>query len=68
VLGSLHHRHVDVAGASIHVLWKTPTLYLRGENDPGLDLERYVNGLRDAGMRNVVGRVLPSSGHFTLDE
>ncbi len=46
----------------------TPVLYLRGEKDPGLDLERYVNGLRDAGLRDVKGQVILTSGHFTADE
>jgi pimeloyl-ACP methyl ester carboxylesterase len=46
----------------------TPVLYLRGEKDPGLDLERYVRGLRDAGLRDVGGQVIPKSGHFIADE
>jgi pimeloyl-ACP methyl ester carboxylesterase len=45
----------------------TPVLYVRGENESG-DLETYVKGLRDAGLSGVRGRVIPGSGHFTLDE
>ena len=45
-----------------------PVLYLRGERDPGLDLDRYVNGLRDAGLRNITGKVIAKSGHFAADE
>lgn len=46
----------------------TPLLYLRGEQDPGLGLERYVNGLRLAGMTNVRGGEIAASGHFAPDE
>jgi pimeloyl-ACP methyl ester carboxylesterase len=45
-----------------------PVLYLRGENDPGLDLDRYVDGLRRAGLHDVRGRVVSNSGHFAMDE
>jgi pimeloyl-ACP methyl ester carboxylesterase len=46
----------------------TPVLYLRGEKDPGLELERYVLGLRNAGSREASGQVIPKSGHFVADE
>lgn len=46
----------------------TPLLYLRGERDPGLGLEKYVSGLRAAGMTNVRGGVIEGSGHFAPDE
>lgn len=46
----------------------TPLLYLRGEQDPGLGLERYVSGLGAAGMTNVRGGVIEGSGHFAPDE
>ena len=46
----------------------TPVLYLRGEKDPGLAVERYVDGLRRAGLRNVAGKVIAKSGHFVADE
>lgn len=52
------------AGESV----STPVLYLRGEKDPGLGLERYVSGLRESGLRNVTGRTIAQSGHFALDE
>ena len=31
---------------------RTPVVYMRGEHDAG-DLERYLNGLRSGGLRNV---------------
>jgi pimeloyl-ACP methyl ester carboxylesterase len=46
----------------------TPLLYLRGERDPGLGLERYVSGLQAAGMANVRGGIIEGSGHFAPDE
>lgn len=46
----------------------TPLLYLRGESDAGLGLERYVSGLEAAGMTNVRGGVIEGSGHFAPDE
>jgi len=46
---------------------QTPVLYVRGEQEAG-DLERYLNGLRSGGLRNVQGRVVPGSGHFLVDE
>jgi pimeloyl-ACP methyl ester carboxylesterase len=46
----------------------TPLLYLRGEKESGIDLDRYVGGLRAAGMANVRGGVIPGSGHFAPDE
>ncbi len=45
-----------------------PVLYLRGEKEPGIDLTRYVTGLREAGPRRVRGDVIPGSGHFAPDE
>jgi pimeloyl-ACP methyl ester carboxylesterase len=47
----------------------TPVLYLRGEKDPGgIPLDRYVQGLRDAGLADVRGRMIPNCGHFAPDE
>ena len=45
----------------------TPVLYLR-EQSEGLDVERYVDGLNEGGLRNLQAQVIPNSGHFTLDE
>lgn len=45
-----------------------PMLYLRGEDDRGQPLERYVEGLRSAGLRNVIGRTISDSGHFIAIE
>ena len=46
---------------------QTPVLYVPGEHEVG-DLERYLNGLRSGGLRNVQGHVVPGSGHFLADE
>lgn len=46
----------------------TPVLYLRGSKDPGLGLERYVEGLRHGGLRDVEGAEIADSGHFAPDE
>jgi pimeloyl-ACP methyl ester carboxylesterase len=45
-----------------------PVLYLRGAKDPGLELDRYVQGLSEAGLRDVTGCVIANSGHFVADE
>jgi pimeloyl-ACP methyl ester carboxylesterase len=45
----------------------TPVLYLRGEKEQG-DIERYVQGLRSAGLRNVTGHLIRHSGHFAPEE
>ena len=46
----------------------TPTLYLRGSKDPGLGLDRYVEGLRHGGLREVQGTEIADCGHFAPDE
>jgi pimeloyl-ACP methyl ester carboxylesterase len=45
----------------------TPVLYLRGEKEQG-DIERYLQGLRSAGVRNVSGHLVPNCGHFAPEE
>jgi pimeloyl-ACP methyl ester carboxylesterase len=45
----------------------TPVLYLRGDHDSG-DLEDYLQGLRDGGLREVQGRRIADCGHFAPDE
>jgi pimeloyl-ACP methyl ester carboxylesterase len=47
---------------------RTPLLYLRGDHDPGLDVDRYVEGLRSAGVTDVAGAVIAGSGHFAPEE
>lgn len=48
---------------------KTPVLYLRGGAERGgFGLNRYVHGLKLAGLSNVSGRIIPHSGHFAPDE
>lgn len=46
----------------------TPVLYLRGGAERGIELERYLAGLRDSGLRQVSGDIIPGSGHFSPDE
>jgi pimeloyl-ACP methyl ester carboxylesterase len=47
---------------------KTPVLYLRGEAERGIELQRYVDGLREGGLAHVHGGLVPASGHFAPDE
>jgi pimeloyl-ACP methyl ester carboxylesterase len=47
---------------------RTPVLYLRGGAEQGLELERYVTGLRESGLTRVEGATIPDSGHFAPDE
>jgi pimeloyl-ACP methyl ester carboxylesterase len=47
---------------------QTQVLYLRGDNDSSVDLDRYVQGLRDSGLRDVQAAVIPNSGHLAADE
>ncbi|HVI59849.1 MAG TPA: alpha/beta hydrolase [Luteimonas sp.] len=46
----------------------TPVLYLRGAEEHGLDLDRYVDGLRESGFTDVRGDQVPGSGHFAPEE
>lgn len=46
----------------------TPVLYLRGAEEHGLDLERYVDGLRESGFTDVRGDEVPGSGHFAPEK
>jgi len=43
-------------------------LYLRGEAERGIELERYVEGLRASGLKAVEAGTIPNSGHFAPDE
>lgn len=47
---------------------ETPVLYLRGEAERGIELRRYVDGLREGGLAHVHGGLVPASGHFAPDE
>jgi pimeloyl-ACP methyl ester carboxylesterase len=51
-----------------HETVRTPVLYLRGAAEQGLELERYVEGLRAGGLTAVEGQTIPDSGHFGPDE
>lgn len=44
-----------------------PVLYLRGEKDPG-DMNKYVEGLKQSGLNNIRGELIPRSGHFAPEE
>ena len=46
---------------------QTRVLYLRGDRETG-NLEDYVKGLRESGLPNVEGRLIPNSGHYAPDE
>ena len=46
---------------------QTPVLYLRGEHERG-DIESYLNGFREAGLRNIKGHVIAGAGHFAPEE
>jgi pimeloyl-ACP methyl ester carboxylesterase len=48
-------------------LVQTPVLYLRGDKEIG-KLEVYLQGLREGGLSNIEGRLIPDSGHFAPDE
>jgi pimeloyl-ACP methyl ester carboxylesterase len=43
-----------------------PLLCIRGEKDAG-DIEDYLSGLRNTGITDIAGRVIPG-GHFSADE
>lgn len=47
---------------------ETPVLYLRGEKEQGIELARYANGLRDAGLSVLQVGTISASGHFAPDE
>jgi pimeloyl-ACP methyl ester carboxylesterase len=47
--------------------FSTPVLYLRGEREGG-EFDRYLAGLREAGLFNVNGAIIPGSGHFAPEE
>lgn len=53
--------------ASKRISVQTRVLYLRGERETG-NLEDYVKGLRESGLQNLEGRLIPNSGHYAPDE
>lgn len=46
----------------------TPVLYLRGGEERGIALDRYLDGLRDGGLADVRGALVEGSGHFAPEE
>jgi pimeloyl-ACP methyl ester carboxylesterase len=45
----------------------TPVLYLRGDRE-GSDIGKYLDGFREAGLRDLRGRVIADCGHFAPNE
>lgn len=45
----------------------TPVLYLRGEKHAA-EIERYLRGLRQAGLEAVTGKIVADAGHFISEE
>jgi pimeloyl-ACP methyl ester carboxylesterase len=52
----------DNTGERIAV--RTPVLYVRGAAEQGLELERYVEGLRASGLNALRATTIPDSGHY----
>ena len=46
----------------------TPVLYLRGEQEKGIALDDYAEGLRASGLVDVRGGLIAASGHFAPEE
>jgi pimeloyl-ACP methyl ester carboxylesterase len=46
---------------------ETPLLYLRGELESGA-IEQYVEGFKEAGIKDVRGEIIQDSGHFAPEE
>ncbi len=44
-----------------------PILYIKGEKDFG-KIEKYINGLKKNGAKNIIGELISNSGHFTPEE
>lgn len=44
-----------------------PVLYLKGENDFG-DIEKYIDGFRKSGLKNIHGNLISDCGHFAPEE
>ena len=64
-------------GGSFAVAWKEFRVLtsgygvfqsLRGSKDPGVGIDRYVEGLRHGGLTNVEAAEIADSGHFAPDE
>ncbi len=45
----------------------TPVLYVRGDHESG-NIEQYVQGFKEAGIRDIQMSIIKESGHFTLEE
>jgi pimeloyl-ACP methyl ester carboxylesterase len=46
---------------------ETPVLYVRGAREK-IDIEKYLEGFRMSGLRNIQPHIIPDSGHFTPAE
>lgn len=60
---SKYNRNLVEQGKTI----TTPVLYMRGERSGG-DMNQYIAGFTDAGLRNLKTKVVPDSGHFMAEE
>lgn len=46
---------------------ETPLLYLRGDHEGG-DMDKYLAGFREAGIKNLQSAIIADSGHFAPEE
>ena len=44
-----------------------PVLYLKGEKDFG-DIEKYIHGFKESGVKNIKAGLIPGCGHFAPEE
>ncbi len=48
-------------------LTEIPLLYLKGEKDFG-NIEKYIQGFKNRGIKNIKGELIPDCGHFAPEE
>jgi pimeloyl-ACP methyl ester carboxylesterase len=58
---------LDNAASAALAPCDTPLLYIRGDHDQA-PIEPYVNGFRDAGIRDLATTMIPNCGHFIAEE
>ncbi|MBB3128262.1 pimeloyl-ACP methyl ester carboxylesterase [Paenibacillus rhizosphaerae] len=63
---SFHQDEQDNA-ASKNVMVSTPILYLRG-SDENADIEKYLAGFRENGLRHIQAKTIEHCGHFSAEE
>jgi len=52
------------AGSDVSI----PVLYVRGDAEPGGNIEAYLDGFRRAGLARIKGATIPNSGHYSPEE